>query len=340
MAGPNTERPEHAVYLAVMGTIPDWGNGEQSMPRALNKSTLDGAVRDYAVRFLLPTVWSRNNPNVAIDGRDWVLQSMYNFHYKDEFDYIRKGMEGYMGQDALNEFKKASKDIFTPRANDVFEQLLEERLAIRPDGSIIKGKLGTCIIGERIVGYRPKLVKRKRRNGGEFTIMKPVKEPVYAGDLDYMASINAASLTMSAETAILMLDAMVDNLDEGTGAAVISGYSGTRPADPDAAITGTLLFRNTMSATAFGAAVDDTDGTVSATAASITDDSSADNTGTASHFRVSATNDGSTPLDDHIDGNIGTSGEDLNLNTVSIVSGATVSITSYVMNLSQGSGAT
>jgi hypothetical protein len=63
----------------------------------------------------------------------------------------------------------------------------------------------------------------------------------------------------------------------------------------------------------------------------ITQDSSADATGTAAFFRIFSTNDGSTPLNAVIDGDCGTSGSDLNLNTLSIVSGGPIQITSFTI---------
>lgn len=306
--------------------------------RLLDTGTLDNAVRDYAGQFLLPTRWSASSPEVAVGGRDWVVQSMYGFHFKDEFDHVLSGLAGYLGQDALADFKAATGDIFTPRDDDVFAQELEERLAIRPDGSRIKGKLGKVIIGERIIGYEGKAITGK--TGREYIVQRKIREPVYAGDPDWHQSINATVMNISAESAILMLDALVDNLNEGTGAAVIQGRTGAQPADPDVTTTGTNLFTLVMSDPAFGGAADQADGSIDATASSITDDSSADATGTLGYCRVSATNDGATPLDDHIDGEAGTSGADFNFNTLSIVSGATVSMTSYVISLSQGSTAT
>ena len=302
--------------------------------RSLSKSTLDGAVRDYAGHFLQPT--RLGTTGMAIAGADWVLQSMFNFHFKDEFEYVLNGLKGFLGQDAWSEFDTKSKEVFTPRSNDVFEQELEERLAMRPNGDLVKGKLGKVIIGERIVGYRNKV---KTLRGREHHFMKPIKEPVYMGDTEFMGSMGAFVPNFSAECIILALDAIVDNLDEGAGAAVIQGRTGAQPADPDATTTGTNLFTLAMSATAFGAASDQADGTVDATAASITDDSSADATGTLGYCRVSSTADGATPADDHIDGEAGTSGADFNFNAWSIVSGATVSLTSYVVSMSQGSTA-
>jgi hypothetical protein len=60
-----------------------------------------------------------------------------------------------------------------------------------------------------------------------------------------------------------------------------------------------------------------------ATAASITSDTSADNTDTATWARIADSN-GTTIMDV----TVGTSGDDINFNTVSFVTGATVSITS------------
>lgn len=334
------------------------------------KATLLNAIKDYRALFNRPTVMSLNDPTRAIDGRGWVMANMYNATFADEHDMLHAGLRATMGQDEVAAYDALAADLFTPRDQAAFEQYLADKLAINPDGSRISGKVGTTIIGERVTGHQEKTI-RKLGSGqavkhlqamedalragtapadvadsiADFlaerseTVLVPVKEPIYAGDPDNQ-SVGAASMTIAAVTAILALDALVDDVDGGTGDAIIRGVDSTRPADPDAALTGTVLWNQTMSATAFNGAVDDTDGTVSATAATIDDDTSADATGTASHFRVSSTNDGATPLDDHFDGNVGTSGEDLNLNTVSIVSGANISITSYVVGMSQGSGAT
>jgi hypothetical protein len=100
-------------------------------------------------------------------------------------------------------------------------------------------------------------------------------------------------------------------------------YSGTRPATPDTALSGnTLLAELTINATAFGAPAS---GVLTANA--ITQDSSADATGTATFARVFQS-DGTTVEGDL---NVGTSGSDLNLNTVSIIIGGPVSITSLTL---------
>lgn len=122
-------------------------------------------------------------------------------------------------------------------------------------------------------------------------------------------------------------DAVVDLCDAGAGAASLRIYDGTPPATADTALSGnTLLAQLAMSDPAFGAASNGV-----ATASAISDDTSANATGTASFFRI---------LDSNavviIQGTVGTSGCDLNLNTVSIVSGATVSVTSLTYTQPKG----
>lgn len=104
------------------------------------------------------------------------------------------------------------------------------------------------------------------------------------------------------------------------GSALLNIYDGSQPADGDTAISGqTLLAQLTCNATFAGSA---SSGTLTLNA--ITADSSANATGTAAWFRL-LKSDASTKC---FDGTVGTSGSDINLNTVSIVSGAAVSITS------------
>ena len=122
-------------------------------------------------------------------------------------------------------------------------------------------------------------------------------------------------------------DAVVDLIDGGAGAGTIQIRSGTQPADADDAATGTLLATLTFSDPAFGAA--STAGV--ATASAITDDSSADATGTAAWARVLDSNSATI-----VDCDVGTSGATINLNTVSITAGATVSITSFTVTHPDG----
>lgn len=104
------------------------------------------------------------------------------------------------------------------------------------------------------------------------------------------------------------------------------------PNDPDSAATGTLLGTLTMSATAFGNAADDGTNATS-TANAITDDSSADATGTAGHFRV---------LDSGGTNCVGTGtitatsgGGDMEMNNISITSGGTISISAFTLKAPQ-----
>jgi len=105
-------------------------------------------------------------------------------------------------------------------------------------------------------------------------------------------------------------------------------YSGTQPVNADTGLSGnTLLAELALSATPFGAAVDNTD-KATATANAVTADSSADAAGTATWFRV-VTSGGTTIWD----GSVGTSGADLNLNSVSITLGANVSISGWTFTM-------
>lgn len=102
--------------------------------------------------------------------------------------------------------------------------------------------------------------------------------------------------------------------------ALIRIYDGTRPATGG---TATNLLAELTGASPFAAAA--SGGVL--TVGTITQDSSANATGTATWFRVTASN-GTTIV---MDGNVGTSGSDLNLTTTSIVTGQPVSITSFVL---------
>lgn len=112
-------------------------------------------------------------------------------------------------------------------------------------------------------------------------------------------------------------------LDEITTAIGSNGllriYDSTRPATGGAATT--LLAELALSATAAPAA---SGGQL--TFSTISDDASANATGTATWFRV--TTSGGAAV---IDGDVGTSGSDLNFNSTSITSGGTVSVTSFVI---------
>jgi hypothetical protein len=103
-------------------------------------------------------------------------------------------------------------------------------------------------------------------------------------------------------------------------------YDGAQPADADTAISGNnLLAELRLGNPAFGAAVNG-----AATANAIAGVTAAA-TGTASWFRLLAT-DGSTVI---MDGSAGTSGCNLNLNSVAIECGAAVSIASFTFTASK-----
>jgi len=133
----------------------------------------------------------------------------------------------------------------------------------------------------------------------------------------------------SDEAASASVAAVAALCDGGT----INIYDGAKPADSNTAITNqNLLASLTLGSPAFA-----TPATVSGTAPSrkatvtanaITDDTSADATGTATWFRVLKA-DGTSPV---YDGEVGTSGSDLNLATTSITAGEDVSITSWTLS--------
>lgn len=125
-----------------------------------------------------------------------------------------------------------------------------------------------------------------------------------------------------------MADAFTTALDAGT-AALLRIYDGTIPTDADTAVGAQVLLAElTMSATSFGAATDGNPGGL-ITANSITSDSSANATGTASWFHL-ITQSGGTSI---AMGSVGTSGCDLNLNTTSITSGSAVAVTAFTITM-------
>lgn len=116
-------------------------------------------------------------------------------------------------------------------------------------------------------------------------------------------------------------NAALDLITTRAGAnAKLRIYSGSRPATGGTATT--LLAELTCNAT-FAAAASGGVLTLNA----ITQDSSANATGTATWFRI-VQSDGSTFV---LDGNVGTSGSDLNLTTTSIVATQPVSVTSFTI---------
>ena len=330
--------------------------------RSLDELVLTGAASYYAKEFGKDSVLNRAGK--FVQGRSFVIEDLQRLTFKDEFEQITGRMEDMLDQDNLSAFRLQAKRHFQPRRDDVFEGLLAKKLAINPDGEHIPGIIGTTQTGARIVGRRVKKIQHfarrgigdvllGRKNGKlmyERTVMKNEYWPLYAGELaervaesgvadvlpegamPFIEELYANVPVISNVAAIAACNAIVDVLDEGTGAGVIQGRTGAQPADGDTTVTGTLLFTLVFSATAFGAAVDDT-GKATATAASITSDASADATGTLGYCRASSTNDGATPLDDHMDGESGTATADFIFNTLEVVAGADVSMSAMTVSV-------
>lgn len=126
---------------------------------------------------------------------------------------------------------------------------------------------------------------------------------------------------MAIAYAVPLRNSMLDAITSLAGAScLINIYDGVRPATGGTATT--LLAQLTGNATFAPAA---SGGILTLNA--ITQDSSANATGTATWFRIYASN-GTTHV---LDGSVGTSGSDLNLTTTSIVATQPVSITSFVI---------
>lgn len=128
----------------------------------------------------------------------------------------------------------------------------------------------------------------------------------------------------------MALNAKLSNAAASVGADAICAllntgflriYDGTQPTNADTAIGAQVLLAELrFNASAFGAAASGV-----AAAAAITQDSSADASGTAAWFRA-LKSDGTTVV---FDGSVGTSGANLNLNSVAISAGAAVSVSSF-----------
>lgn len=116
-------------------------------------------------------------------------------------------------------------------------------------------------------------------------------------------------------------NAMLDAITTAAGgSALLRIYDGTRPTTGGTAtnLLAELTCNATFAAGASGGVL---------TLNPITQDSSANASGTATWFRI-VKSDGTTFV---MDGNVGTSGSDLNLTTTSIVITQPVSVTSFVI---------
>jgi hypothetical protein len=118
------------------------------------------------------------------------------------------------------------------------------------------------------------------------------------------------------------LDQVTARMDAGSGAALLRIYDGSRPATGGSATT--LLAQLTLTDPSASSA---SSGVL--TLSSIAQDASADATGTATWFRI-VQSDGSTHV---MDGSVTATGGggDLTLNSTSITTGGTVSVTSFTI---------
>lgn len=126
------------------------------------------------------------------------------------------------------------------------------------------------------------------------------------------------ALRLSTARRNAVTDSIVDALDAGAGAGKVEIRTGSQPAGPDTAATGTVLATITLNDPAFGSS---SSGTATADITPALTDASADATGTAGWFRAYDSNNLAV-----MDGSVGV---DLILNTNSIVSGQPVTITAW-----------
>lgn len=129
----------------------------------------------------------------------------------------------------------------------------------------------------------------------------------------------------------LVYDAGVEAMLNAFGALLNSGtikiYTGSQPA-VDGSVTGTLLATLTFGATAFASAT--ASGTGGSMSANSITAGTAGNTGTAGYF-VCEESGGTIVLS----GTVGTSGCDMNVNSTSISSGASVSCSAFTVTQAQ-----
>lgn len=119
-----------------------------------------------------------------------------------------------------------------------------------------------------------------------------------------------------------MLDLITTRAGNGALLRIYDSTGTGRPATGGAVTTQVLLAELTCGTPFAGSAASGV-----LTLSSITQDSSANASGTATWFRI-VKSDGTTFV---LDGNVGSSGSDLNLTTTTIVSGQPVSVTSFTI---------
>ena len=120
-----------------------------------------------------------------------------------------------------------------------------------------------------------------------------------------------------------MINAFTALLNNGT----LQVYSGSQPS-VDGGLSGTLLATMTFGATAFANAT--ASGSGGSAAANTITSGNAGNTNTAGYFALVTSGSATVGT-----GSVGTSGADLNFNTLSIVSGAVVACTAFTVTQAQ-----
>ena len=181
---------------------------------------------------------------------------------------------------------------------------------------------------ERITGHFSEEFKERLLNR---LLVQQIEEAIAKGLMPPIGGSAAGFYITNAEAISMLTDYFV-GVNAGT-AAVIQIYAANVgvPADADAANTNTLLATLTCAATAQSSIADDTPGAI-ATFDTITSDASADATATAAFFRISTQSGGTVVAQ----GTVGTSNADLILNTTSITSESTVSISAATILLPEG----
>jgi hypothetical protein len=149
-----------------------------------------------------------------------------------------------------------------------------------------------------------------------------------------MATAPQCSLA-AVEAALNTMTALLN--ETNSTLSIIKIFTGSPPANCEAADTGTLLSKGmTLSATAFQAATGVTTSPrgAQALANAIASDTDAAATGTAGYFRAYYWNGSAWVC--VFQGDCGTTGTDMILNTTSIVQGATVACSAWTINLPDG----
>jgi len=131
-------------------------------------------------------------------------------------------------------------------------------------------------------------------------------------------------MKMSTAARNAMADALCGLVDSGSHIYIRTGAAPTNPGDSD---SGTLLATLAMNATAFAAASSGV-----ATANSISSETNAPNSGTMGHYRIK--NSSGVVV---WQGTVGTSGAELNFDSITVTAGGTVAITSFTFTQPAGS---